>query len=132
MIEVKGITKYYGEFRALDDVSFSVGKGEVLGFLGPNGAGKSTTMKVLTTFISASEGTASVCGHDVHVDLYGGRDNVCGSVRFTFPDASDRRRNVTQLREWQRDAVPVALLAYGDTITLLSERALLDRCLQQT
>lgn len=67
MIEVKGITKYYGEFRALDDVSFSVGKGEVLGFLGPNGAGKSTTMKVLTTFISASEGTASVCGHDVHV-----------------------------------------------------------------
>ncbi len=71
-------------------------------------------------------------GHDVHVDLYGGRDNVCGSVRFTFPDASDRRRNVTQLREWQRDAVPVALLAYGDTITLLSERALLDRCLQQT
>lgn len=68
MIEVKGITKYYGEFRALDDVSFSVGKGEVLGFLGPNGAGKSTTMKVLTTFISASEGTASVCGHDVHVE----------------------------------------------------------------
>lgn len=68
MIEVKGITKYYGTFRALDDVSFSVGKGEVLGFLGPNGAGKSTTMKVLTTFISASEGTASVCGHDVHVE----------------------------------------------------------------
>ena len=66
MIEVKGITKYYGDFKALDDVSFSVGKGEVLGFLGPNGAGKSTTMKVLTTFISASEGTASVCGHDVH------------------------------------------------------------------
>ena len=66
MIEVKGITKYYGDFKALDDVSFNVGRGEVLGFLGPNGAGKSTTMKVLTTFISASEGTASVCGHDVH------------------------------------------------------------------
>jgi ABC-2 type transport system ATP-binding protein len=67
MIEVKGITKYYGSFKALDDVSFHVNKGEVLGFLGPNGAGKSTTMKVLTTFISASEGTASVAGHDVHV-----------------------------------------------------------------
>jgi ABC-2 type transport system ATP-binding protein len=67
MIEVKGITKYYGSFKALDDVSFHVSKGEVLGFLGPNGAGKSTTMKVLTTFISASEGTASVAGHDVHV-----------------------------------------------------------------
>jgi ABC-2 type transport system ATP-binding protein len=67
MIEVKGITKYYGSFKALDDVSFHVNKGEVLGFLGPNGAGKSTTMKVLTTFISASEGTATVAGHDVHV-----------------------------------------------------------------
>ncbi|MCA8911250.1 MAG: ATP-binding cassette domain-containing protein [Planctomycetes bacterium] len=67
MIEVKGITKYYGSFKALDGVSFHVDKGEVLGFLGPNGAGKSTTMKVLTTYISASEGTASIGGHDVHV-----------------------------------------------------------------
>lgn len=66
MIEVRGITKYYGTFKALDDVSFDVGKGEVLGFLGPNGAGKSTTMKVLTTYISASEGTARVAGFDVH------------------------------------------------------------------
>jgi hypothetical protein len=70
-------------------------------------------------------------GCDVHVDLYGGRENVCGSVRFTFPDAEERRRNLTQLKEWHRDEVPVALLAYGETITLLSERALLDRCLQQ-
>lgn len=67
MIEVQGITKYYGTLKALDDVSFRVGKGEVLGFLGPNGAGKSTTMKILTTFVSASEGSASVGGHDVHV-----------------------------------------------------------------
>lgn len=66
MIEVKGLTKFYGTFRALHDVSFSVAKGEVLGFLGPNGAGKSTTMKILTSFISASEGTATVCGIDVH------------------------------------------------------------------
>jgi ABC-2 type transport system ATP-binding protein len=65
MIEVKGITKFYGAFKALDNVSFHVDKGEVLGFLGPNGAGKSTTMKVLTTYISASEGTASVAGYDV-------------------------------------------------------------------
>jgi ABC-2 type transport system ATP-binding protein len=66
MIEVRGITKYYGAFKALDDVSFDVARGEVLGFLGPNGAGKSTTMKVLTTYISASEGTARVGGFDVH------------------------------------------------------------------
>lgn len=66
MIEARGITKYYGTFKALDEVNFQVAKGEVLGFLGPNGAGKSTTMKVLTTFISASEGTATVDGFDVH------------------------------------------------------------------
>ncbi len=66
MIEARGITKLYGTFKALDEVSFHVSKGEVLGFLGPNGAGKSTTMKVLTTFISASEGTATVDGCDVH------------------------------------------------------------------
>jgi hypothetical protein len=70
-------------------------------------------------------------GSDVHVDLYGGRENVCGSVRFTFPDPAERRRNVAQLRDWKRAGVPVALLAYGDTITILSERALLDRCLQE-
>ena len=69
-------------------------------------------------------------GCDVHVDLYGGRDNVCGSVRFTFPDKDERRRNLAQLRDWHRQEVPVALLSYGETITLLSERALLDRCLQ--
>ena len=68
MIEARGITKFYGTFKALDDVSFHVNKGEVLGFLGPNGAGKSTTMKVLTTFISASEGTATVDGFDVHAE----------------------------------------------------------------
>ena len=66
MIEARGITKLYGTFKSLDEVSFHVSKGEVLGFLGPNGAGKSTTMKVLTTFISASEGTATVDGCDVH------------------------------------------------------------------
>lgn len=71
-------------------------------------------------------------GPDVHVDLYGGRDNVCGSVRFTFPDGRERKQNLAQLRDWHADDVPVALLAYGDTITLLSERALLDRCLQST
>jgi ABC-2 type transport system ATP-binding protein len=67
MIEVKGITKFYGQLKALDNVSFHVDRGEVLGFLGPNGAGKSTAMKILTTYLSATEGTASVGGFDVHV-----------------------------------------------------------------
>jgi ABC-2 type transport system ATP-binding protein len=76
MIEVAGITKFYGSFRALNDVSFHVQRGEVLGFLGPNGAGKSTTMKILTTYISASEGTASVAGFDVLVNPHQVRKRI--------------------------------------------------------
>jgi ABC-2 type transport system ATP-binding protein len=64
-IEVKDISKSYGEQKALDAVSFSVNKGEIVGFLGPNGAGKSTLMKILTTFLSADEGEALVNGNDV-------------------------------------------------------------------
>ena len=64
-ITVENISKIYGEQRALDNISFSVEKGEIVGFLGPNGAGKSTLMKILTTYISASEGNALVNGQDV-------------------------------------------------------------------
>lgn len=64
-IEVKDISKSYGEQKALDAVSFSVNKGEIVGFLGPNGAGKSTLMKILTTYLSADSGTALVNGSDV-------------------------------------------------------------------
>ena len=62
MIEVQNLTKRYGQHVALDGVSFSVGRGEVVGFLGPNGAGKSTTMRILTTFIAATSGTVRVGG----------------------------------------------------------------------
>ena len=65
MIEVQSLTKHFGPIRAVDDVSFSVAKGEVLGFLGPNGAGKSTTMKMITGFLAPTSGTAVVCGHDI-------------------------------------------------------------------
>jgi ABC-2 type transport system ATP-binding protein len=65
MIEVRGITKSFGTMRALDDVSFQIGKGEILGFLGPNGAGKSTTMKIITTFLAADSGQVTVDGIDV-------------------------------------------------------------------
>lgn len=67
-IEVKNLFKYYGEQAAVRDVSFSVAKGEIVGFLGPNGAGKSTTMKILTGFISASSGEVKICGMPVDVD----------------------------------------------------------------
>lgn len=68
MIEAKGLVKYYGAKRAVDGISFSVKRGDILGFLGPNGAGKSTTMKILTGFISPTAGTAIVNGHDVTKD----------------------------------------------------------------
>lgn len=64
-IEVKNISKMYGAQKALDNISFSVNKGEIVGFLGPNGAGKSTLMKILTTYITADEGSASVNNFDV-------------------------------------------------------------------
>jgi ABC-2 type transport system ATP-binding protein len=64
-IEVTAISKSYGSQKALDNISFSVKKGEIVGFLGPNGAGKSTLMKILTTYISADQGTALVNGFDV-------------------------------------------------------------------
>ncbi len=65
MVEVDHLTKYYGGFAAIEDVSFSAARGQVLGFLGPNGAGKTTTMRILTGYMPASSGTARVAGHDV-------------------------------------------------------------------
>ncbi len=65
LIEVKSLDKKFGAIHAVNNLSFSVKKGEVLGFLGPNGAGKSTTMKMITGFLEPTSGTVSVCGHDV-------------------------------------------------------------------
>ncbi|TDW49715.1 protein involved in gliding motility GldA [Flavobacterium sp. 270] len=64
-IEVNSISKSYGEQKALNEISFSIQKGEIVGFLGPNGAGKSTLMKILTTYLLADSGSALVNGHDV-------------------------------------------------------------------
>lgn len=65
MIEIQNLTKSYGQIKAVDDISFTVEKGEVLGFLGPNGAGKSTTMNIITGFIPSTEGTVKVNGFDI-------------------------------------------------------------------
>src|SRR3954471_2861119 len=65
MIKVQNLTKLFGDKRAVDGISFSVERGEVLGFLGPNGAGKSTTMRMITGFIPPSDGTVTVGGFDV-------------------------------------------------------------------
>lgn len=62
---IKNVTKYYGEQKALDDVSFEIKTGEIIGFLGPNGAGKSTMMKIITGFIPATSGSVTINGHDI-------------------------------------------------------------------
>ncbi len=75
-IEVNNISKSYGVQKALDNISFAVKKGEIVGFLGPNGAGKSTLMKILTTYISADEGTAAVNGFDVNSQTKEGQQSI--------------------------------------------------------
>ncbi|MHC4103029.1 MAG: ABC transporter ATP-binding protein [Planctomycetota bacterium] len=68
MIQAQGLTKYYGDFAAVVDVSFAVPRGQVAAFLGPNGAGKSTTMKLLTGYLAPSAGRARITGHDMATD----------------------------------------------------------------
>ena len=73
MIEVRNLTKFFGTIKAVDNISFKVEKGEILGFLGPNGAGKTTTMRIITGFIPASSGTAIIGGHDIIDDSLSAR-----------------------------------------------------------
>ena len=68
MLKVENLQKRFGRLEAVKGISFTVSKGEVLGFLGPNGAGKSTTMRMITGFLPPTAGTASICGHDIISD----------------------------------------------------------------
>ena len=76
MIEAVGLAKYYGVFAACRGINFTIRKGEVVAFLGPNGAGKSTTMKLLTGYLSPSEGTARIAGHDMTTDRIAGSKHL--------------------------------------------------------
>ena len=73
MLKVDNLKKSFGSFQAVKGISFTVQKGEVLGFLGPNGAGKSTTMRMITGFIPPTAGTAEICGHDIIKDPVGAK-----------------------------------------------------------
>ncbi|MBM4405184.1 MAG: ABC transporter ATP-binding protein [Chloroflexi bacterium] len=84
MIEVEHLTKYYGDFIAIEDVSFDVQKGEIVGFLGPNGAGKTTTMRIMTGFLPPSAGTVRIAGHDVLKNSLEARRNI-GYLPETVP-----------------------------------------------
>ena len=76
MIKTERLSKRYDTLTAVDDVSFEVHPGEVLGFLGPNGAGKTTTMRMLAGFISPTSGTASICGHDITTDTLAAKGSI--------------------------------------------------------
>jgi ABC-2 type transport system ATP-binding protein len=76
MIEAIGLSKYYGDFAAIDDVTFSIPKGQVVAFLGPNGAGKSTTMKLLTGYLAPTKGAARIAGHDMNTDRLAGSERL--------------------------------------------------------
>ena len=76
MIEVEHLNKVYGSTSAIEDVTFNVSEGEILGFLGPNGAGKTTTMRILTGYLPATSGTARIAGFDVHEDSLAVRQKI--------------------------------------------------------
>ncbi len=88
MIEVENLTKTYGGARGINDITFSVDKGEILGFLGPNGAGKTTTMRILTCFMPATSGSARVAGYDVFEDSLSVRREI-GYLPETVPLYTD-------------------------------------------
>lgn len=84
MIEAEGLTKYYGDVMAIEDVSFRIEKGEIVGFLGPNGAGKTTTMRILTGYMPPTDGRAVVAGYDVFHESLAARRHI-GYLPETVP-----------------------------------------------
>ena len=109
MIEARGLSKRYGDLLAVQDVSFEVGRGEVVGFLGPNGAGKTTIMRILTGFIPATDGTALIAGHDIFDEPLAARRSV-GYLPETPPlypemDVGSFLRYVARLKDVPRARV---------------------------
>jgi len=109
MIEINNLTKKFGSNVVLDDISFSVKKGEILGFLGPNGAGKTTTMKIITSFWTPTKGTVKVDGVDVMVDSMATRGKI-GYLPETVPLYDDMRvyeylKFVAEIRGIDKDKI---------------------------
>lgn len=126
MIEAIGLSKFYGDFAAVRDVSFEVHQGEVVAFLGPNGAGKSTTMKLLTGYLSPSTGVARVAGHDMAADRLAGAQRL-GYLPENgplYPDMTPRSllsffadaRGLTADKKRQRIETVVELCDLGSVI----------------
>ena len=126
MIKAEGLSKYYGDFAAIEDVSFEVPRGQVVAFLGPNGAGKSTTMKVLTGYLAPSAGRAFIAGHDMAGDRLAGAERL-GYLPENgplYPDMTPRglleffadARGFNKVRKRNRIAEMIELCALGEVI----------------
>ena len=76
MVEIKNLTKYYGQKAAVKNISFTVEDHEILGFLGPNGAGKSTTMNIITGYLASTDGSVTINGHDILEDAEAAKKNI--------------------------------------------------------
>ena len=148
MIETRNLTRYFGAVGAVQSASFSVGKGEVFGLLGPNGAGKTTTIRMLTTLLAPTSGSAVVAGNDVSADPLGVKrsigvvpqmlnldiDLTCAENleyhgRLHRMDAADRRARSEELLRfvglWEKKDTPVEHLSGGMRRRLLIARGLM-------
>jgi ABC-2 type transport system ATP-binding protein len=125
IIEAKDISYSYGETRAVDHVSFSVEKGEILGFLGPNGAGKSTTVKMLTGQLVPQEGTATVLGHDVTKEpkKIHERIGVCFEEKNLYPRLTVRENLEFFAKLFDHDVDIDSLAKQVDLIKWVDDRA---------
>jgi ABC-2 type transport system ATP-binding protein len=119
-IQVRNLSKYYGEFLAVDNISFDVREGEILGFLGPNGAGKTTTIRIITCFMPASSGQIRVAGHDVFTDSIRVRQQI-GYMPENVPQYPEMR-----VREYLRFRAAIKGVPRQDRSRRIAD--VVDRC----
>jgi ABC-2 type transport system ATP-binding protein len=112
MIEAKGLSKYFGPFVAVKDISFAIPEGQIVAFLGPNGAGKSTTMKILTGYLAPSAGTATIAGFDI------GRNRLEAAKRLGYLPENGPLYN---------DMTPLDLLTFFGEARCMDPRVLAER-----